>query len=70
MNEMEMLVVNERLNKLASWWEISFLSSLNTLVGILYRPVALVISRDERISLVSSFYVGEKKKELGFSFVR
>ena len=42
-------VVNERLNKLESWSEISFLSSFNTLVGIIYGPVALLISRDKRI---------------------
>ena len=33
-------------------------------------PVALMISRDERLNLISSLSIGEKKKELGFSFVR
>ena len=42
-------VVNERLNNIASWSEISFLSSFDTKVGILYVPVALLISRDVRI---------------------
>ena len=65
-----MPVVNERLNKSASWSEISFLSSFNTLVGILYGPVALLISNDEIISLISSLSVDERKKGLGFSFVR
>ena len=36
-----MPVVNERLNKLASWSEISFLSCFNNLLEILYGPVAL-----------------------------
>ena len=63
-------VVNEGLNKLAIWSEISFFSSSNTLVGIPYGTVALLISRDERISLISSLSVGERKKELGFPFVR
>ena len=47
-----------------------FLSNFNTLVGILYGPVAFQISSDERISLISPLSVGERKKELGFSFVR
>ena len=63
-------VVNERLNKTASWLEISFLSSFNTLVGILYGPVALLISSDERICLITSLSAGERKKEFGFSFAR
>ena len=54
-------VVNERLNKSASWSEMSFLSNFNTLVGILYGPVALLISSDERISLISSLSFGERK---------
>ena len=37
-------IVNERLNKSASWSEMLFLSNFNTLVGILYGPVALLIS--------------------------
>ena len=53
-------VVNKILNKLPSWSEISFLSSFNTLVGMLYGPAALLISRDERISLIFSFSDGEK----------
>ena len=63
-------VVNKRLNKSVSWSEISYLSSFNTLVGILYGPVALLISRDQRIRLISSLSVGERKKEFAFSFVR
>ena len=63
-------VVNERLNKTASWSEISFLSSFNTLVGILYGPVALLISSDERICLITSLSTDERKKEFGFSFER
>ena len=47
-------VVNQRLNKSANWSEISFLNRFNTLVEILYGPVALLISSDERISLTSS----------------
>ena len=59
-------VITERLNKSASWSEISFLSSFNTLIGILYGPVALLISSDERISLISSLSIGERKSNLGF----
>ena len=55
-------IVNRRLNKLASWSEISFLSSFNALFGIAYGAVALLISRDQRISLVSSLSVKERKK--------
>ena len=66
----KLTVVNERLNKSASWSEMSFLSNFNTLVGILYEPVALLISSNERISLISFLSIGERKKELGFSFVR
>ena len=63
-------VVNERLDKTASWSEISFLSSFNTLAGILYGPVALLISSDERICLITSLSTDERKKEFGFSFAR
>ena len=56
-------------NKSASWSKISFLSNFNTLVGILYGPVALLISSDVRISLISSLSVGEREMEFGFSFV-
>ena len=63
-------VVNERLDKLASRSEISFLTNFDTLVVILNRPVALLISRDKRISLISSLSVDEGKKELEFSFLR
>ena len=66
----KMPAVNEILNKSVSWSEISFLSSFNTLVGILYGPVALLISSDEIISLISSLSAGERKKELEFSYVR
>ena len=55
-------VVNGRLNKSVSWSDMSFLSNFNTLVGILYGPIALLISSDERISLISSLSVGERKK--------
>ena len=56
-------VVNEGLNKSASWSEISFLSSFNTLVGTLYGSVALLISSDEIVSLISSLSFGKRKKE-------
>ena len=62
--------VNERFNKSVSWSEISFLSSFNVLVETLYGPVASLISRDERINLISSLSVSGRKKEFGFSFVR
>ena len=66
----KLTVITERLNKSASWSDISFLSSFNTLIGILYRPVALLISSDERISLIPSLSVGETKNKFRFSFVR
>ena len=63
-------VVNERLNKSGSWSEITFLGSFNTLVGLLYGPVTLLISSNERISLISPLSVGERKKEFGFLVFR
>ena len=55
---------NERLNKSASCSEISFLNGFNTLVGILYEPVAFLMSREERIDLISSLSVGEGKSRI------
>ena len=63
-------VVKERLNKSVSCSEMSFLSIFKTLLGILYGPVDLLISREEIIILISSLLVGERKNESGFSFVR
>ena len=51
-------VVKEKLNKSASCSEISFFSIFKTLLGILYGPVDLLISREERINLISSLLVG------------
>ena len=65
-----MPVVKEMLNKSASCSEMSFLSIFETLLGILYGPVDLLIFREERIILISSLLVGERKNESGFSFVR
>ena len=61
----QLAVINGRLNKLAHFSEISFLNSFNTLVGILilYRVVALLISREDRINLIFSLSTGERKKE-------
>ena len=53
-------VVKERSNKSASCSEISFLSIFKTLHRILYGPVNLLISREERINLISSLLVKEK----------
>ena len=64
-----MPVVKERLNKSARCSETSFLNMFETLVGIMYGPVDLLISREERMNLISSFLVGERKNKLGFSFV-
>ena len=63
-------IVKERLNKSASCPEMSFLSIFKTLLGLLYGPVDLLISREERKNLISSLLVGERKNESGFSFVR
>ena len=63
-------VVKEKLNKWASYSEISFSSIFKTLLGILYGPVDLLMSREERINLISSLLVGERKKGSGFSFER
>ena len=65
-----MPVVKERLNKSASCSEMSFLSIFKTLLGILYGPVDLLISREERINFISSLLISEGKNESGFSFVR
>ena len=46
-------IENERLNNLASWSELSFLSSFNTLAQLLHVPVALLISMEDRIRLIS-----------------
>ena len=54
-------VVKERLNKSASSSEISFFSIFKTLLGILYGPVDLLISREDRINLISSLLVSERK---------
>ena len=43
----KLLVVTERLSKIPSWSEISFVSSFSSLVRILYGLVALLISRNE-----------------------
>ena len=62
-------VVKESLNKSASWSEISFLSSFNTLVRTLYGPDALHVSSDKRISLIYFLSADERKKEFGSLFV-
>ena len=61
-----MPVIKERLNKSASCSEIPFLSIFKTLLGILYGPVDLLISREERINLISSLLVGERKGKENF----
>ena len=63
-------VVKEMLNKSASYSEISFLSIFKTSHGILYGSVGLLISREERINLISSLLFGETKIVSGFSFER
>ena len=63
-------VVKERLNKSASCLEISFLSIFKALLGIMYGPVDLLISREKRLNLISSLLVGERKNVSGFSFER
>ena len=63
-------VVKERLNKTESCSKMSFLSKFKTLLGILYGSVDLLISREDRIILISPLLVGERKNESGFSFVR
>ena len=55
-------VVNERASKLAIWSKILFLSSFNTVIGIIYRAVPLFLSSDERISLILSFSVCGREK--------
>ena len=55
-------VVKERLNKSGSCSEMRFLSIFKTLFGMLYGPVDLLISREERMNLISSLLVGEMLK--------
>ena len=61
-----MPVVKERLNKPANCSEMSLLSIFITLLGTLYGPVDLLRSREERINLISSLSVGERKNVSGF----
>ena len=65
-----MSVVKERLNKSVSCSEIPFLSIFKILLGTLYDPVDLLISREGRISLIFSLLVGERKTVSGFLFER
>ena len=53
MKDEKVIVVKERFNKSPSCSKISFLSIFQTLVGILYGSVYLLISREERINLIS-----------------
>ena len=62
-------LIKKRLTKSTSCSEILFLSIFKTLLGILYGPVDLLISREEKINLISSLLVGERRNELGFLFV-
>ena len=64
-----MPIAKERLNEMANCSEISFLSNFKILFGILYGPLEMLISRKEIINPISSLLVGERKKELRFSFV-
>ena len=63
-------VIKERLSKSASCSKVSFLSTFKILLGILYGPLDLLISREERIILISSLLVGERKNKSGFLFLR
>ena len=65
----KVLIVKKRLNKSASCSKMSFLSKFKTLLGILYGSVDFLISREERIILISSLLVGERRNGSGFSFV-
>ena len=66
----KMPVVKERLNKSASCLEMLFLSRYITVLWILYGPADWLISREERINLISSLLVSKWKNKSGFSFVR
>ena len=46
--------VKEKLSKSASCSKVSFLGTFKTLLGILSGPLDLLISREERIILISS----------------
>ena len=63
-------VVKENLSKSASCSKMSFLSKFKTLLGIMSGPLDLLISREVRIILISSLFVGERKNKSGFLFVR
>ena len=65
-----MPAVKERLSKSGSCSEMSVLSIFKTLLGKLYGPVDLLISKEGRIILISSFLVAERKNESEFSYVR
>ena len=61
-----MIVANEILNISANWVEISFLSSFNILVGMLFGPTDLFEFREGIIFCILYLLVGLRKKELWF----
>ena len=61
-------VVKEMLYKSASCSEMSFLRIFKTLLGILYGPVDLLISREDRINLISFLLVAERKSKSVYIF--
>ena len=61
-----MPVVKGKLNKSASCSEMSFLTIFKTLLGILYGPIDLEISREEIIISISSLL--ERKMSQDFHF--
>ena len=58
-----MAAENEILNISANWVEISFLSSFNILVGILFGLTDLFEFREDIICCISHLLVGLRKKE-------
>ena len=54
---------NERLNRSASWYDISLFKSFRILFGMLFGPTALLSFRDNIISDTSVLSVGVIKNE-------
>ena len=54
--------MNNKLKILTSWQEISFLSDLSILVGMLFSPTDLVESSEDILRAISSLSLGLEKK--------
>ena len=65
----KILVMNERLNKSGSCFEISFLRRNNILEGLLFGPEALLELRADMMLAISPLLVGCRNIVLSLSFL-